>query len=123
MPIFVKNVIVEKVMLRDYQMKKFLACCLVWLFPFSAFAEEGPASFGKMAGDMVQGPLTLVMNFMDDACYIAGIVFLLVGFNKYLRYRDNPQETPISTPIVYFVLGAVVVLLPLIYYLVQAANQ
>ena len=88
--------------------------------PTMVWAEH--TGLGSMAESMVQGPLTIIMNFIDDACYIAGIIMILVGFNKYLRYRQNPQETPISTPIVYFLLGAAVILLPLVYYLVQRAN-
>jgi len=96
---------------------------MILFCPVIALAEDGGVTgFGAMAGQIVQGPLTIVMNFMNDACYVAGVVLLLVGFNKYLRYRQNPQETPISTPIVYFILGVVVILLPFSYYLVQRVN-
>lgn len=87
--------------------------------PTMVWAETG---LGSVAESMVQGPLTIIMNFIDDACYVAGIIMLLVGFNKYLRYRQNPQETPISTPIVYVILGVAIILLPFVYYLVQRAN-
>lgn len=106
-------------------MKKFIYWCATLLFPLQVFAyngDDGTTGFGKMAGQLVQGPMTILMSFMDDACYVAGVVLLLVAFNKYLRYRENPQETPISTPIVYLVLGIGIILLPLAYYLAQAAN-
>ncbi|MGD9108389.1 MAG: hypothetical protein PVI75_04380 [Gammaproteobacteria bacterium] len=93
---------------------------LIALFcPTMVWAQTG---LGSMAESMVQGPLTIIMQFIDDACYVAGIILILVGFNKYLRYRQNPQETPISTPIVYFLLGVAIILLPFVYYLVQRAN-
>jgi len=108
-------------------MKKFIFWCgAVLLFPLQVLADngdDGTTGFGRMAGQLVRGPMTVLMNFMDDACYVAGVILLLVCFNKYLRYRENPQETPISTPIVYLILGVGVILLPLAYYLVQAANQ
>lgn len=90
--------------------------------PMMVWARDETTGLGTMAEHMVQGPLTIIMNFIDDACYVAGIIMILVGFNKYLRYRQNPQETPISTPIVYFVLGVAIILLPFVYYLVQRAN-
>jgi len=99
------------------------AAMLFW--PLSVFAYNGDdetTGFGTMASHMVQGPMTILMHFIDDACYVAGIVLLLVGFSKFMRYRRNPQETPISTPIVYFILGVLVILLPFSYYLVQAVS-
>jgi hypothetical protein len=90
--------------------------------PMMVWAQDGTTGLGSMAESMVQGPLTIIMNFINDACYVAGIIMILVGFNKYLRYRQNPQETPISTPIVYFLLGVAIILLPFVYYLVQRAN-
>jgi hypothetical protein len=107
-------------------MKRFIFWCgAVLLFPLQvlAYDDDGTTGFGRMASHLVRGPMTVLMSFMDDACYVAGVILLLVAFNKYLRYRENPQETPISTPIVYLILGIGVILLPLAYYLVQAANR
>ena len=109
-------------------MKKLIFLCgAILLFPLQVFAYNGGGTtttgLGTIAHQMVEGPMTIIMGFMDDACYVAGAVLLLVGFTKFLRYRQNPQETPLSTPIVYAILGIGVILLPWAYYLVQAANQ
>ena len=104
-------------------MKKLIKIAMLF-WPLSVFAynDEEATGLGRMASHMIQGPMTILMHFIDDACYVAGIVLLLVGFNKYMRHRQNPQEIPISTPIVYFILGIVIILLPFSYYLVQAVS-
>jgi len=70
-------------------MRKFIFWCAALLFPLQvlAYNDDGTTGFGKMAGQLVQGPMTVLMSFMDDACYVAGVILLLFGFNKYLRYR------------------------------------
>jgi hypothetical protein len=96
---------------------------LLFILPTSVLAQQiKPGGLGSMAGQVVEGPMSILLNFMDDACYVAGIILLVVGFSKYLRHRENPQEVPLSTPIVYIILAVAVILLPLIYYLVQMAG-
>ena len=74
-------------------------------YPIHSYKKH--QGIGDIAGHFVTGPMQIIMKFMDDACYLTGIILLVVGFTKYLRHRRNPQEVPISTPIMYFILAIV----------------
>jgi hypothetical protein len=89
-------------------------CLYVFFLSFPVLAVHG--GLGGMANQVVQGPLAILWNFMDDACYVAALILFLIGFSKYMHHRRSPQEIPISTPIFYVILAIVMALLPFAYY-------
>ncbi len=94
----------------------FLSCSF---FPIISLAYDG---IGSVADQFANGPLVMVESFMIRACYVMGVVLLIIAFNKYFRYRRNPQETPISTPVLYALFGVIIILLPLAHVLVTKAG-
>lgn len=78
---------------------------------------------GEMAGDLVSGPMELVRDMMSDICYIIGFSLLVIGLFQYRRYRHNPQEVPIGTPLTTLIVGTVLILLPFTYNLVQIMDS
>lgn len=113
-------------------MKKFIkhiwlimSSVMLFFFAFPVWAEQASSQreLGAMAGQVIEGPMAILYQFMDDACYITGIVLIVIAFGKYMRHRDNPQEVPLSVPIIYLILAICIILLPLTYYLVQIAGK
>ena len=84
-----------------------IAVTLLWILPAHA------ASLGDVAANLfvsVQG----IKSIMDVLCYMTGAGLLLGCFFRFIKYRKNPIEAPLSSVIVLFLTGLIVVLLPLI---------
>jgi hypothetical protein len=77
------------------------------------------AGLGDLAEKVVEGPLTIILNLVDDTCYILGAGLILASISKYFTHRRSPQMVPISTVFVYLILGILTCLLPLTLYLMN----
>lgn len=44
--------------------------------------------------------------------YVAGVGFALGGILQFKAHKDNPQQTPLSKPVVYLVVAACLLFLP-----------
>lgn len=75
-------------------------------------AVQGLSEIGT---DIIQGPYALLNRLMRGGCYILGTALLMAGFVKYKRHKMNPQETPLLEPVVYTLLGIILVVIPFIY--------
>lgn len=87
------------------------------MYTLSAFAMTD-SGIGAMAGSMME-PLSILTDFVFSAAIIIGSSFLFAGLIKYKQHRDNPYFVPISTVVVLFVMGLILVFLPLTYRLVN----
>ena len=104
---------------------KFILFILLLLIDVTAFAFYGQHSqvgLGNVAGDLL-GPLGLLRHLFNIASLILGVVMLISGFSRYLRYRKNPQESPLSTVLLWFFLGLVLIAIPLLHYAAIIAAQ
>jgi hypothetical protein len=71
------------------------------------------ASLGDVASNLfvsVQG----IKSIMDVLCYMTGGGLLLGSVFRFIKYRKNPIEAPLSSVFVLFVTGLIIVLLPFI---------
>lgn len=55
-----------------------------------------------------------IAQLMTVAAYVAGVGFALAGILQFKAHKDNPQQTPLSKPIVYIVVAACLLFLPTI---------
>jgi len=78
-----------------------------------------PQGIGLVAGNMM-APVVVLSGFVSSACIIIGGTCLFASFLKYLQHRVNPLAVPISTVLVLFILGAVLVVLPLAYKVTES---
>ncbi|MDR3477512.1 MAG: hypothetical protein P4M14_05705 [Gammaproteobacteria bacterium] len=93
----------------------FCALCL----PVLAVAATHPAGIGQVANNMLE-PVYLVSDFVSSAAIIIGGTCLFGAFLKYMQYRINPLAAPMSTVLVLFLMGLVLVCLPLAYKLTES---
>lgn len=73
------------------------------------------ASSGKDLKTVISGIITQIMSLMGFLKVIAGIAgvgFFLGGLIKFKAYRDNPQSTPLSQPIVLLAVGGALLFFP-----------
>lgn len=80
------------------------------LFTESAFAGN-TGGVGEVA-KTVTGNLSNIANLIGAAAYVAGIAFALTGLMKFKAHKDNPQQTPLSQPIVLIMIAAGLIFLP-----------
>lgn len=107
-----------------FRLKHRLLSWIIFLFAPFVFATQSlkpiqAAGLGDLAGKIVEGPLTIILNLVDDTCYILGAALILTAINKYFVHRRNPQMVPIGTVITYLILGLLTCLLPFTLYLMN----
>lgn len=88
----------------------FGALFALFLISNVVFAEEGQ-SLGKVAENVTQS-LSGVGKLIVAASYVAGVGFALMGMMKFKAHKDNPQQVPLSQPIVLLAIAAGLVFIP-----------
>lgn len=65
----------------------------------------------EATGTLLSGT-SLLTKFFWAACIFTGVYLLTAGFVNYKEHRNNPKLIPLSTVIVYFILGLAVIGIP-----------
>jgi len=71
----------------------------------------------SQARDVSNNVLTLfshINSFFTSACYIVGVGLIIGAFIQYQDHKRNRLQVPISRPIMFLVLGVVIIIIPLI---------
>ncbi|MFZ6776784.1 hypothetical protein ACO0LD_08110 [Undibacterium sp. Ji83W] len=87
----------------------------VLLVPELAFAQTAPAGDAKSIGDVAMNAsksINGVQVMIQGACYMAGVALAGGSMFKFKAHKDNPQQTPLSTPIVMLAVAAGLLYLP-----------
>ncbi|MBI1771891.1 MAG: hypothetical protein HYR68_06015 [Burkholderiales bacterium] len=82
----------------------------VALVPELAFAQAG-TSIGDVAMNASKS-INGVQVMIQGACYMAGVALAGGSMFKFKAHKDNPQQTPLSTPIVMLAVAAGLLYLP-----------
>lgn len=78
-----------------------------------------PQAFARVnnLGDLSRGlmePMAGLADLLHAIALVIGIGFLLSGLLQYHAYRQNAQQVRLSTPLLLFALGAVLVTIPMV---------
>ncbi len=96
--------------------KKYLmAICLCLSFGVVNLAVASGSGGGQSLGAIVttvQGNILSVVKLLIVIAYIAGVGFALVGILQFKAHKDNPQQTPLSKPMIYLAVAACLLFLP-----------
>lgn len=76
-------------------------------------------AIGAVANNLLE-PVTIASGFLSGVAFVLGVTSLFSAFLRYKHHRNNPLAYPISTIIVLFVLGLLLVLLPFMYKLTDS---
>ena len=79
---------------------------------FSGILFAGDAQDLSSIASNVQSQVKTVANLLIIIAYVAGIGFALTGILQFKAHKDNPAQVPLSKPIVYLCVGAVLLFLP-----------
>ena len=92
-------------------------CLMALLFALSpeAFAAAEIQSGGQTVGD-IAGNITTslkdVSGLAEAIAYVAGFFMGLGALFQFKAYRDNPQQTPLGTPITWLGIAVFLIFLP-----------
>lgn len=90
-----------------------LGSLVLTLISTVAFAGGGGGT-SDIAGltSTITTQATAVAKLMNIAAYVAGVGFALAGVLQFKAHKDNPQQTPLSKPIVLIIVAACLLFLP-----------
>ena len=92
----------------ELRLNKKILVCILSLSGLSCFAAS---SLGSIAGDLTTTGDILV-KMMWAACIIVGVSLTVVSFTYFQTHRMNPKLVPLTTPILYLILGLLAICLP-----------
>jgi len=78
-----------------------------------AFADAASTGVGKIATNVTE-QLGSVASLLVYVSYVAGVGFALAGILQFKAHKDNPQQTPLSKPMMLVVVAACLLFLPTI---------
>lgn len=90
------------------------------LFGQNTFAETN-ISIATAAHNLTE-PLSFFTHTIYNICYILAIVLLISTITQYRAHRLNPNQTPLSRPIVLLILTLLTALVPLLAKLSESAQ-
>lgn len=88
---------------------------------FCGFVYGQGASLGSIS-QATLGPLHFLRYMFNAASVLVGVFMVMTSVARFMRYRQNPQETSLSYVIVLFILGLSLAIAPLLYDLSTAAS-
>ncbi len=86
-----------------------------------ALADHHAISLGGLA-NAAMGPVSILRYLFNAASVMVGVFFFIASWQRYLKHRRNPQETPLSTVVVFFILAIALVTLPFLHQLTMLAS-
>lgn len=85
---------------------------LLLLGLFSApFCLAATPTIGDLAERMIAGT-DVVTRLMMAVCIAVGIGFMILSVSMYKTHRTNPKFVPLDRPVMYLILGVVVLAIP-----------
>lgn len=76
-----------------------------------AYADAGSTGVGKIATNVTE-QLGSVAQLLVYIAYVAGVGFALAGILQFKAHKDNPQQTPLSKPVMLVIVAACLLFLP-----------
>lgn len=89
-----------------------------WPFLFLIFLCFGVDPAIAQTGDLTTMANTIktqavaVATLLNVAAYVAGVGFAFGGILQFKAHKENPQQTPMSKPVVMIVVAACLLFLP-----------
>lgn len=74
------------------------------------FGSDVP-TIGSIADKLTIGT-DLLTRFMVAVCIVMGVGLIITGLTLYKAHRNNPKFVPLDRPVMYAVLGLLVILIP-----------
>lgn len=90
-----------------------LSFALLLTMPALARASEGGMTLAEVSQTLLVGGDALA-KLMWAACIVVGIALIAAAFTQFQIHRRNPKLVPLTTPVMYLILGVVSISIPFI---------
>lgn len=90
--------------------KSFMSVVVMMLIAGIAWADGDIAAMATT----IKTQASAVATLLNVAAYVAGVGFALAGVLQFKAHKENPQQTPLSKPVVMIVVAACLLFLPTI---------
>lgn len=94
------------------KLMKYLLPISILLCFFCSTALAGEAQSLATISGRVQSNVLSVVKLLIVLSYCAGVGFAMAGVLQFKAHKDNPQQTPLSKPMVYLAVAAFLLFLP-----------
>ncbi len=81
--------------------------------PATVFASQSGVPLGEVAKTLLVGGDALA-KLMWAACIIVGVALIAAAFTQFQIHRRNPKLVPLTTPVLYLILGVVAIAIPFV---------
>jgi len=78
-----------------------------------AWADSG-AGIGGIAQNVTSN-LTSIAKLITAGSYVAGMAFAVGAIAKFKQHKENPQQMPLSTPLVLLFIGIALIFIPAVF--------
>ncbi len=95
---------------------KVLLMLLLFCLAPSAVLAAQDTGIGQIAIGLME-PVGILTDFVSSASLIIGAAFIFSSIIRYRQHRVNPLAMPISTVILLFVMGVLLIVLPIAFRL------
>ena len=91
----------------------------MWKRLAAAGAAALPAmpAFARSLGDMAkeaEADLRTMSGFLEIAFYLVGVLIVVFGFFRIKKHMDQPQQVSLASAIVAILIGAAIILTPIV---------
>lgn len=83
----------------------------IFLFWSGALWATNSGSVGA-AAERLMTPTEIITKLMLVACYILGVILIVMAVAQYKQHRESPKLVPLTTPIMLVILGVICCLIP-----------
>jgi intracellular multiplication protein IcmD len=78
------------------------------------WAAGSGSGVGAIAANVTSN-LTNIAKLITAGSYVAGMAFAVGAIAKFKQHKENPQQMPLSTPIVLLFIGIALIFIPAIF--------
>lgn len=93
--------------------KSIVRAGMLSVFMYSSNALAEGTSLGSMSGTLLVGG-GILTKLMWAACIVVGIALIAAAFTQFQIHRRNPKLVPLTTPVLYLILGIVAIAIPFV---------
>lgn len=90
---------------------RFIFSSIMLALLYSGCAAAEGVALGDMANTLLVGG-GILTKLMWAVCIIVGIALIAAAFTQFQIHRRNPKLVPLTTPVLYLILGIVAIAIP-----------
>ena len=88
--------------------------CVAAIFFVLGTEAWAVSGIGGVAANVTTN-LTNIAKLITAGSYVAGMAFAVGAIAKFKQHKENPQQMPLSTPIVLLFIGIALIFIPAIF--------